>query len=232
MNKAQIIEELRKLQNPQKAIGPSRVFKTGKGEYGEGDVFWGINVPNQRLIAKKYSIIDLRDVLKLLKSNVHEQRQTALFILVIKFHKGDQKLKESIYNLYLANTKYINNWDLVDLSAPNIIGEYLINQNKRKLTTFARSISLWERRMAIVATYAFIRNNVFDETLKIAEILLQDQHDLIHKAVGWMLREVGKRNRKVEEQFLKKHCRRMPRVMLRYAIERFDEKTRLVYLTG
>jgi len=228
-----IKKELKALGNPKKALHSARFFKTGKGEYGQGDIFLGISVPEQRKIAGKYwSLISLSDTKNLLQSKIHEHRLTALFILIAKYQKGDKEVKTGIYKLYLNNTRYINNWDLIDLSAPKIVGDHLSNKPvKRKiLYRFAKSKSLWEKRIAILATYTFIRNKEFSDTLKISEILLFDKHDLIHKAVGWMLREVGKKDQKTEEDFLKKYHKVMPRTMLRYAIEKFPEKKRKFYM--
>lgn len=230
MNHKKVEKELLKLKNPEKARNLARFFKTGKGEYGEGDIFWGLKVPDQRKTAKKYSHLTLKEIQKLLLSKIHEHRLTALFILVIKYQKADKAGKKEIASFYLKNTKKINNWDLVDLSAPKILGDYLLEKNKSILYKSAKSKNLWERRIAVMATFTFIRNNRFKKALEIAETLLQDEHDLIHKAVGWMLREIGKRDQKVEEKFLKKHFKKMPRTMLRYAIERFDEKKRKFYL--
>ena len=221
-----IREDLRKLANPGKAKILQRFFKTGKGEYGEGDVFLGITVPETRAIAKKYKHIELEEVKELLDSRIHEERLAGLLILVEKYKKDRKK----IYEFYLKNTKAINNWDLVDLTSHEILGDYLLDRDRGVLYRLARSKSIWERRIAIVATYEFIRNNQFDDTLRISEILLEDKHDLIHKAVGWMLRETGKRNQKAEERFLKKYCKKMPRTMLRYAIEKFDAKKRKSYM--
>lgn len=231
-----ICSDLNNLKNPEKARDLQRFFKTGKGEYGEGDIFLGIVVPLQRRVAKKYLDLSLDDLQKLLDSKIHEYRLTALFILVAKFKKAENK--KEIVDFYLKNTKNINNWDLVDLSAPNILGEYLVDKNRSILYKLVRSIIIWERRIAVLATFAFIkkkqdcfsRNNNFDDSLKIAEILIDDKHDLIHKAVGWMLREVGKRDLKTEEDFLKKFYKKMPRTMLRYAIEKMDETKRQGYL--
>lgn len=222
--------ELQSLTDPKKAEILSRFFKTGKGEYGEGDIFLGITVPKQREIAKKYRHLSRQDIQKLLKSKIHECRLTSLMILRMQYQKAKEEQKKDFFDFYLRNTKYINNWDLIDGSAPEIVGSYLLNKNRSVLYDIAKSSSLWERRVAILATFWFIRNNQFDDTLKIAEILLLDTHDLIHKAVGWMLREIGKRDQEVEETFLRKYYRIMPRVMLRYAIERFDEKKRKYYL--
>lgn len=225
-----LIYELEKLKNPQKAKILQRFFKTGKGEYGEGDIFLGITVPQQRQIAKKHIHFSFGDLQKLLDGRIHEYRLVALLILVSQYQKADESKKEKIFHFYLRNTKNINNWDLVDLSAPNIIGDFLLDKDRKILYQLAKSKNLWERRIAILATYAFIHQSQFADTLKIAEILLDDNHDLIHKAVGWMLREVGKRNLQTEEKFLKKYYQIMPRTMLRYATEKFGEKKRQKYL--
>jgi 3-methyladenine DNA glycosylase AlkD len=225
-----IREDLQMLANPEKAKILSRFFKTGKGEYGEGDIFLGIPVPEQRRIAKKYPGLSSGDIQKLLSDKIHEYRLVALLILIIKYRKADEKGKRGIFEFYLKNTNHINNWDLVDLSAPNIIGDYLLKQDRSILYSLARSEDLWEKRIAIMATFAFIRENEFDDTFRIAELLLCDRHDLIQKAAGWMLREIGKRDQQREEEFLQKHYRKMPRTMLRYAIERFDEEKRKLYL--
>ncbi|MFH0814827.1 MAG: DNA alkylation repair protein [Candidatus Falkowbacteria bacterium] len=233
--------ELRKFADKKQAKNLQRFFKTAKGEYGYGDIFLGLKVPQVRLITKKFYDLPLVEVEKLLKSKIHEERQCALFILEDKFKKGDEKLRRRVVEVYLKNTKFINNWDLVDLSAPNILGAFLFEQNKNvkvnkvartQLIKLAKSKSLWERRIAMLACFYFIKNKKFDEALVIAELLLIDKHDLIHKAVGWMLREIGNRARPVEEIFLKKHFKKMPRVMLRYAIEKFGEGDRRRYLGG
>lgn len=226
-----VIEDLRKLKNPKKAVIYAGFFKTGKGEYGEGNLFWGLTVPEQRKIAKKYTGIGTDEITELLKSKVHEHRLTALFILIDRYKKSDEAEKKKIFQLYLKHTKYINNWDLVDLSAPSIVGNYLLDKDVKTLYVLARSPSIWERRIAVLATYAFIRQKIYLPTLKISEMLLYDTHDLIHKAVGWMLREMGKRDQKLEEQFLEKHYHTMPRTMLRYAIEKFDDNKRRYYLS-
>lgn len=232
---SQLKKELKQNANPEKAKVLQRFFKTGKGEYGEGDIFLGIYVPIQRKIAKKYDL-SLVDIQKLLNSKIHDERLVALFILINKYKKswplgGQQK---EIFDFYLKNTKRINNWDLVDLSAPNIVGDFLLPRlnlgNRKILYKLAESDNLWEKRISIISTLTFIRVGEFKDTLKISEILLNDKHDLIHKAVGWMLREVGKRDQKVEEKFLKKHYKKMPRTMLRYAVERFPEDLRQKYL--
>ena len=227
---SKIKSDLKILSNPEKAKILSRFFKTGKGEYGEGDVFLGITVPDQRKTAKKYADIHLQDLKKLLSSNIHEHRLTALLILVIKFQKADVSGKNELFDFYLENIRYINNWDLVDLSADKIIGAYLLDKDTSFLLTLSQSENLWERRIAIMATFHFIKQNRFRETLKISRMLLNDSHDLIHKAVGWMLREIGKRDQERVEAFLIKYYRQMPRTMLRYAVERFDDEKRKFYL--
>jgi 3-methyladenine DNA glycosylase AlkD len=227
---AQIIRNLAQLKNPDRAKNLSWFFKTGKGQYGEGDIFLGIPVPEQRKIAKKYISLSLNDLQELLSSKIHEHRFTALLILVSKYRKAEESLKEEIFYFILKNTENINNWDLVDLSAPRIIGDYLVNRERSILYKLAKSTSLWERRISILSTFKFIDNDDFKDALKISELLLHDEHDLIHKAVGWALREIGKRDQNLEERFLNKHYLYMPRTMLRYAIEKFDEKKRQNYL--
>ncbi len=223
-------QDLEKLVNPKKAKILSGFFKTGKGEYGEGDIFLGIKVPEQRKIAKKYFNLTLEDIQSLLGSKMHEYRLISLFILVGKYEKADAKDKKIIVDFYLKNTRNINNWDLVDSSAPYILGEYLLEKDRSVLYELANSDNLWEKRIAMLSTFAFIRNNDFDDALKVSEILIHDSHDLIHKAVGWMLREIGNRNQKKEEEFLNKHYKEMPRTALRYAIEKFDDGKRKYYL--
>jgi 3-methyladenine DNA glycosylase AlkD len=279
----QLKKELEKLANPQKAKDLQRFFKTGKGEYGEGDIFIGITVPELRNVAKKYYELKLSEVQKLIESKIHEERMLALFILINKYNKTNHK--KICFHFYIINMKYINNWDLVDLSAPQIVGRHLLNLNlanskgstaslsfssepsgntqinlkNKSLSTAAktskeipmeilrntlregprpidslellvRSENLWERRIGILATFWFIKNKRFDESLKLAQILLNDKHDLIHKAVGWMLREIGKRDYETEIKFLDKHYKKMSRTMLRYAIEKFPENIRQKYL--
>ena len=226
--------ELKSLANPEQAKILQRFFKTNKGEYGEGDIFLGIKVPVQREVAKRYKDLLLKDIQKLINSKIHEERLIGLFILIHKYNKTSADKKKEIFYFYLNNTKRINNWDLVDLSAPNIVGDYLLNNyNKKQLIyNLAKSKNLWEKRISILATFAFIKKERFEDTLAISEILLNDKHDLIHKSVGWMLREIGKRDQKAEEKFLKKHYNNMPRTMLRYAIERFEETKRQKYLKG
>jgi 3-methyladenine DNA glycosylase AlkD len=223
-------KDLKKLSNPKKREIYQRFFKTSKGEYGEGDLFLGISVPQLRAISKKYQEICLADLQKLLSNKIHEYRTIALFILILKYKKTDLKEREKIVKVYLKNTKNINNWDLVDCSAHHILGNFLLNKDKSILYKLAKSKNLWERRIAIISCFEFIRNNQFKDVLKLSQILLLDDHDLIHKAVGWMLREVGKRDQSIEEEFLEKNYKKMPRTMLRYAIERFDEDKRQFYL--
>ncbi len=218
--------------NKKQAEILQRFFKTKKGEYGEGDIFVGIKVPVLRNIARQNLDLNFSNLQKLINSKIHEERMVCLFILVQMFKKADEKGKENIYKFYLKNTRKINNWDLVDLSAPNIVGEYLLDKEKDILYVLAISENLWERRIAILSTYSFIKVNIFDDALSISKILLHDSHDLIHKAVGWMLREIGKRNFLVEEVFLKEYYKKMPRTMLRYAIEKFPESKRKKYLAG
>ncbi|MBF0386051.1 MAG: DNA alkylation repair protein [Candidatus Omnitrophica bacterium] len=218
--------------NSDKAQVLRRFFKTDKGQYAEGDIFIGVMVPVTRRIAKTYANLPLTETEKLLKSKEHEARLLALFIMKIQFDKGTAEAQKKIHHLFLNNIRFINNWDLVDLSAPTLVGEFLANKNKNLLYKLSRSKNLWERRIAIIATFAFIRNNEPSETFKISAKLLNDKHDLIHKAVGWMLREAGKRDIKKEEAFLRKYYSRMPRTMLRYAIERFPERKRKAYLRG
>lgn len=226
----QLKKDLQKLKNLEKAKILKRFFKTGKGEYGEGDVFLGITVPDQRKVAKQYARLPLDKLQKLFSSVVHEHRLVALLILVEKYKKTDNFQKKKIVSFYLKNTKYINNWDLVDLSAEKILGEHLLNRDKSIIYKLTKSKNLWERRIATLTTFQFIKNNKFEDALNICETLLKDKHDLIQKAVGWMLREIGKRNLEVEEKFLNKFYRQMPRTTLRYAIERFEESKRRFYL--
>ncbi len=228
----QIHARLLALADPERARLLQRFFKTGPGEYAEGDVFLGLRVPDVRGVLKDYPALAVDDVLPLLRSPLHEERLFALLALVRAFAKGDEASRARIYNLYLANTHCINNWDLVDCSAPRIVGAYLEARDKAPLYRLASSANLWERRIAVLATFRFISAGEFVDSLAIAAFLLADREDLIHKAVGWMLREVGKRDQGCEEEFLREHCRWMPRTMLRYAIERFPEAKRRGYLAG
>jgi 3-methyladenine DNA glycosylase AlkD len=230
MNARQCQTRLRSLGNPSDAAFLAGFFKTGPGEYGEGDVFIGVRVPVVRKVAKEFKLLPLSEALRLLHSKIHEERLTALVILVAQAAQGNPETRTQIYDLYLANTRYINNWDLVDLSAPQLVGAYLEDKSRRPLQRLAKSAWLWDRRISTLATFHFLRCGDFGDTLRIAEMLLADTEDLIHKAVGWMLREVGKRDCEVLEAFLQQHGRAMPRTMLRYAIERFPEKKRRTYL--
>ncbi len=223
---------LRALADPDIAAHSQRFFKTGKGEYAEGDKFLGIRVPVLRKHAQQFEDLPLDQVRRLLESRYHEERLCALLLLVRKFGKGDEAERTAIYNLYLNHTHYINNWDLVDSSAHHILGPYLDHRDRQVLYELSDSSSLWERRIAIMTTLHFIKQDQFDDTLKIAVRLLRDDADLIHKAVGWMLREVGKRNPVVAKAFLKAYYRQMPRTMLRYAIEKFSDNQRQRYLQG
>lgn len=207
-------------------------FKTGKGDYGEGDIFVGLKVPLQRKLAREFKDLSLAEIGELLSSSIHEERLISLIILIDKYQKTDEKGKKLIFNFYLKQRKGINNWDLVDISAPKILGRYLLEKDKGILFKFAVSKNLWERRIAIISTQEFIKNNNFKTTLQIASMLIKDEHDLIHKAVGWMLREIGKKDIALEEKFLRVHYKEMPRTMLRYAIEKFPETKRKKYLQG
>lgn len=226
----QIKNELLLLSDPERAKKLSSFFKTGKGEYGEGDVFLGIPVPQQRGVAKKYTDLNLDQLKNLLISKFHEFRLTALIILVIKYEKADNSEKKKIFDFYQKNTEFINNWDLVDLSSPKIVGDFLLNRDRSILFDLVNSDNLWERRIAVLATFCFIRNNDFKDALTISELLMSDNHDLIHKSVGWMLREIGKKDKNVLIEFLNKYYKKMPRTMLRYSIEKFNKEEREHYL--
>ncbi len=229
----QIMNRLRELGDSDIAAHSQRFFKTGKGEYGEGDIFLGIRVPIIRKCVREYGAISLEDTLKLLKSDFHEARLLALLILVAKYSSTNRSTEQhAIYRTYLSHAKFINNWDLVDCSAEHIVGAHLVFKDRKPIYRLVRSRSLWERRIGVISTFHFIKREDFSDTLAIAELLLHDQEDLIHKAVGWMLREVGKRDRHAEEGFLTTHYKDMPRTMLRYAIERLSETERLAYLHG
>ncbi len=224
--------EVKKASNPVQAMTLQRFFKTGPGEYGEGDIFAGLKVPVSRAIALKYKHLSLQDISVILKSPVHEERIIALFILIAKYKKESPEGREKIFRFYLKNRKYINNWDLVDLSAPNIIGDYLLDKGKDLLYEYAQSKNLWEKRIAVIATYTFIRKGDLLHTFTISDLLLNDKNDLIHKGVGWMLREAGKRDYDALEEYLIPRYSKMPRTMLRYAIEKFPEIRRKDFLLG
>jgi len=230
----QIEKELKSYSSSKKAIHAQRFFKTEKGQYGEGDIFLGITNPEIRNVVEQYyKKISLKDLLYFIQSKYHEYRMFGLQCLVNKYQKSKTKEeKKEIYEIYMSNTKYINNWDLVDITCYKLVGEYLKNKDRKILYIFARSDDLWKQRIAIISTYSFIKDNDFKDTLAISKIFLNHKQDLIHKAVGWMLREVGKRNQNIEEKFLKKYYKNMPRTMLRYAIERFEEGKRQRYLKG
>lgn len=227
-----IQKQLRALASPEVAGIQQGFFKTGKGQYGEGDMFLGIKVPVLRALAKQQRDASLATVQLLLDSKYHEERVFALLLLMQFYQRAGAAQQQVAFDLYLGNTHRINNWDLVDISAPHLVGRHLEDRSRRVLQRMAKSASLWERRIAIIATFHFIRRDDFDDTLKIAKTLLHDEHDLMHKAVGWMLREVGKRDLAVEEGFLLQHYHSMPRTMLRYAIERFPEARRKAWLNG
>ena len=232
-----ILDNLRKDLNlyasPQKAAVLKRFFKTGEGQYGEGDIFLGVQAPDSRKIVRKYADISLDNTLQLLRSKIHEERLIALLIMVEKAKRSDEAERETLFKKYLENTLYINNWDLVDLSADKIVGSYLFEKPKDILYSLAASKNLWERRIAVMATFDFIKKGFYEDALKIVKAVLNDSHDLIHKAAGWMLRETGKRcSQEVLEQFLLANYRQMPRTMLRYSIERLPESLRLQYLHG
>ncbi|MBF0449675.1 MAG: DNA alkylation repair protein [Candidatus Magnetomorum sp.] len=228
----EIHSAIRRHQDVQRATHCQNFFKTGKGEYGEGDLFLGVRVPELRKLSTTYKHISLDDAVYFLKSRYHEDRQFALFVLILQFKKAAPDIREKIYQVYLDHTRYINNWDLVDASAHQIVGYYLSDKDRSMLYDLVQSDDLWERRIAIIATFFFIKTNDFHDALKLSEILLPDTHDLIHKAVGWMLREIGKRDLKTEKTFLNKHYPNIPRTALRYAIEKFPEPERKKYLSG
>ena len=236
MSLEELKKELKSKANKEKAKLLQGFFKTKKGEYGEGDVFLGVIVPETRKTAIKFKSLPLNDVEQLLKSKIHEERLCALLLLVHNYNlakkNNDEKTKEDIFNFYLKSTNYINNWDLVDLSCHQIIGDYLKDKDKSILYQLAISSNIWDKRISIISTAAFIKDNNFEHTITISEILLNDKHDLIHKAVGWMLREMGKRNKEQLIQFLNKHYKQMPRTMLRYSIEKLPENQRKQYLNG
>jgi 3-methyladenine DNA glycosylase AlkD len=225
-------KQLQALASTEAAKSAARFFKTGPGQYGEGDVFIGIKVPTLRTMSRTFRTLPLAEIEGLLRSPIHEERHLALLILVLQVAKCDDEQRRAAFDLYLRNTQWINNWDLVDCSAPQVVGGYLLNRSRKPLLELAKSSSLWERRIAIVSTQHFIRHDDLGETLTISRQLLKDKEDLIHKATGWMLREVGKKNQAVLEGFLDRHGPAMPRTMLRYAIERFTPARRQAYLNA
>ncbi len=224
-------QRLTELADSEIATHSARFFKTGPGEYGEGDRFLGVRVPKLRKLVAQYGNIELTDVVRLLQSSWHEKRLLAALMLVARFKRGDQAAQQEIYTLYLEHLPgSINNWDIIDTTCPHIMGAWLQGRDRSILYTLAKSNNLWQRRAAMLACFYFIRQQDFVDALNIAEILLQYQEDLIHKASGWMLREIGKRDQQTEEQFLERHCATMPRTMLRYAIEKFDPEKRRYYM--
>lgn len=225
-------QRIASLKNSERAQISLRFFKTGPGQYGEGDRFLGLTVPQTRTLAKTCGDLAQKEVDQLMHSPWHEERLLALFILIAQFKKGSQQRKKEIYHYYLDSTQWINNWDLVDTSARDVVGVYLLDRPRDVLFELARSKSLWERRIAIIATFAFIRGEQYQDSMKLVELLMLDTHDLMHKACGWVLREIGKKNVQVLKNFLQRHYRHMPRTMLRYAIERFPEEVRKKYLLG
>jgi 3-methyladenine DNA glycosylase AlkD len=231
MKSTDVVRELEAASTPARAAGASRFFKTGPGQYGEGDIFLGVTVPATRRIALKYSTMDTADVIRLLKHPGHECRLAALLILVEQSKRGNEQVQREVLNIYLANTRYINNWDLVDASSRDIVGPHL-RRSPELVTRLARSQNLWERRIAIIATMALLREREIDEALRISQMLIGDKHDLIHKAVGWALREVGRVDRQALLRFLETHYSRIPRTALRYAIEHFPAPTRAKLLRG
>ena len=228
-----ILNRLRELGDSDTAAHSRRFFKTGPGQYGEGDKFLGIRVPTIRKCVKEYRTISLQDTAELLKSAFHEVRLLAVLVLVAKYSAAKKDAeREAIYRSYLGHTAFLNNWDLVDSSAEHIVGAHLFSKDRKPIYRLVRSSCLWERRIGVMSTFHFIKKEDFADTLAIAELLLGDREDLIHRAVGWMLREVGNRDRKTEEKFLTRHYKQMPRTMLRYAIEKLPEAERLAYLHG
>ncbi len=230
MNAKDVKQKLKSLATPAVAKSSVRFFKTGPGEYGEGDVFIGIKVPTLRTVSREFRSLHLEEIETLLNSPIHEERHLALMILVLQVAKCDDAYRRNVFDFYMRNTKLINNWDLVDCSAPQVVGGYLLDKSRKPLFQLTKSKSLWERRIAIVSTQHFIRHDDFADTLAISHKLLRDEEDLIHKAAGWMLREVGKKAQAVLEAFLDQHGTVMPRTMLRYAIEKFPPEQRRAYL--
>ena len=230
MNADFILSELFSVGTPEKAAHLQKFFKTGAGQYGEGDVFLGVVVPHTRGIAKANLQTPFTEIRKLLKSKYHEARLCALLIITERFKKAPEKDRKEIFEFYLKNTSCANNWDLVDLTCPTVVGEYLLDKDRDVLYKLAKSKCLWEQRIAIVSTYSFIRKNDFFDTLELSERLFDHKHDLMHKAVGWMLREVGKRDRKTLTDFLEENATKMPRTSLRYAIEHYPEEGRQYFL--
>ncbi|MBR9675623.1 DNA alkylation repair protein [Candidatus Woesearchaeota archaeon] len=230
MSYEKIVNELEDQSDEERKHSSKWFFKTGPGEYGEGDVFIGLTMPQIRKTAKKYKETGFEDVKKLISNKVHEYRMTGYLILTYKYEKADDDLRREIYEFYIKNRNGLNNWDLIDVTTPKIVGLFLLDKDRSILYEFAKSNDLWEKRIAVLSTFTFIKNGEFEDAIKISEILLKDSHDLIHKAVGWMLREIGKKDEKRLTNFLDKYATKMPRTMLRYSIEKFEENKRLYYL--
>ena len=230
MSLQEIKQKLQELADAGKAAHHQKFFKTGKGQYGEGDIFLGVKIPQLRKLAAEFKTLPIRDCETLLQAPIHEERMLALFLLIRHFKKGDPDTKTLIYNMYMDNTQYINNWDLVDSSALHIVGAYIEDRDQSVLIQMARDGHLWQQRIAVIATFKYIKTSNFDTALQVIEILVNHPHDLIHKATGWMLREIGKRDLKTEEDFLDRYAPTMPRTMLRYAIEKFPPEKRKHYL--
>ncbi len=232
MSASEAIKMLKEFSDPEKAEHSYKFFKAFPGGYGEGDEFWGIKVPDQRKVAKKFKHLEFDEIQKLISHSYHEARLTAVMLLVYKLERSDDELADEITAFYLKNLKYVNNWDIVDSSCHQILGRFLLSRERDLLYDLAESDNIWERRIAMITCYHFIKKEDFTDALEIAEILVNDNHDLIQKAVGWMLREIGNRNLDAETRFLDRHYKTMPRTMLRYAIEKFDEPLRQHYLKG
>lgn len=230
MTANKIQQQLDALATPEKKAFLPYFFKTGKGQYGEGDKFLGVVVPDVRKVAKEYKALSFSELEQLLKSEYHECRLCALLILIEQFKKSKDTDREKIYEFYLANSRYVNNWDLVDLSCYHIVGEHLLDKDRSRLYELADSPLLWDQRIAVVSTMAFIRKNDFKDILSLSERLLDHKHDLMHKACGWMLREAGKRDEEILKSFLDKHHKVMPRTMLRYSIEKLTKEERAHYM--
>lgn len=228
----QVKQEIKKMGTPERAKASAWFFKTAPGQYGHGDIFVGLNMPDTRLVAKKFSGLPAPEVVKLLHSKIHEERMVALLIIVNKYSQANDQEKKYWFKIFWQERKWINNWDLVDVTVPKVAGEYFVTHPRQPLYALAKSKNIWERRIAVLSTFAFIKRGDFKDSLAIAKMLLNDTHDLIHKAVGWMLREIGKRSRPELEKFLLANYQKMPRTMLRYAIEHFSEPVRKKYLLG
>ena len=232
MSAEDVKKELARVASPEKAAYLPRFFKALPGGYAEGDVFLGVTVPEQRRVARRHRDLPLSEVAELVRSPVHEHRFTGLLVLVARFESGESSTRERLFAFCREHLARVNHWDLVDLVAPRLIGPHLVEHPETRplLDTWVRSASVWERRIAIMSTWAFIRRGEVEETLRLAGLLVEDRHEMVHKAVGWMLREVGKKDRAREEAFLERHAARMPRTMLRYALEHFSPERRVYYM--